>query len=90
MRTLGDAFSLILGAKSSAFRTDFYQVTGNKVMMNCSLDLTAGKIAPAIIYILGMWLSGTCDVTLNSPFDLQSKPKEYLMESLVFDPWLKF
>ena len=38
MRTLGDAFSLILGAKSRAFRTDFYQVTGNKVMMNCSLD----------------------------------------------------
>ena len=30
------------------------------------------------------------DVTLNSPFDLQSKPKEKLMESLVFDPWLKF
>ena len=38
MRTLGDAFSLILGAKSRGFRTDFYQVTGNKVMMNCSLD----------------------------------------------------
>ena len=38
MRTLGDAFSLILGAKSRAFRTDVYQVTGNKVMMNCSLD----------------------------------------------------
>ena len=38
MRTLGDAFFLILGAKSRAFRTDFYQVTGNKVMMNCSLD----------------------------------------------------
>ena len=38
MRTLGDAFSLILVAKSRAFRTDFYQVTGNKVMMNCSLD----------------------------------------------------
>ena len=32
MRTLGDAFSLILGAKSRAFRTDVYQVTGNKVM----------------------------------------------------------
>ena len=30
--------SLILGAKSRAFRTDVYQVTGNKVMMNCSLD----------------------------------------------------
>ena len=44
MCTLGDAVSLILGAKSSAFRTDFYQVTGNKVMMNCSLDLPAGKI----------------------------------------------
>lgn len=27
MRTLGDVFSLILGAKSRAFRTDFYQVT---------------------------------------------------------------
>ena len=38
MCTLGDAFSLILGAKSRAFRTDFYQVAGNKVMMNCSLD----------------------------------------------------
>ena len=38
MRALGDAFSLILGAKSRAFRTDVYQVTGNKVMMNCSLD----------------------------------------------------
>ena len=38
MRTLGDAFSLILGAKSRAFRTNVYQVTGNKVMMNCSLD----------------------------------------------------
>ena len=38
MRTLGDAFSLIWGAKSRAFRTDVYQVTGNKVMMNCSLD----------------------------------------------------
>ena len=34
----GHAFSLILGAKSRAFRTDVYQVTGNKVMMNCSLD----------------------------------------------------
>ena len=34
MRTFGDAFSLILGA----FRTDFYQVTGNKVMMNWSVD----------------------------------------------------
>ena len=38
MRTLRDAFSLILGAKARAFRTDFYQVTGNKVMMNYSLD----------------------------------------------------
>ena len=38
MRTLGDAFSLILGAKSREFRTDFYQVTGNKVMMNWSVD----------------------------------------------------
>ena len=38
MRTFGDAFSLILGAKSRAFRTDFYQVTGNKVMMNWSVD----------------------------------------------------
>ena len=28
----GDAFSLIWGAKSRAFRTDVYQVTGNKVM----------------------------------------------------------
>ena len=36
--TLGDAFSLILGAKSRAFRTEFYQVTGNKVMMNWSVD----------------------------------------------------
>ena len=25
-------------AKSRAFRTDFYQVTGNKVMMNWSVD----------------------------------------------------
>ena len=38
MHTLRDAFSLILGAKSRAFRTDFYQVTGNKVMMNWSVD----------------------------------------------------
>ena len=38
MHTLGDAFALILGAKSRAFRTDFYQVTGNKVMMNWSVD----------------------------------------------------
>ena len=38
MRTLGDAFSLILVAKSRAFMTDVYQGTGNKVMMNCSLD----------------------------------------------------
>ena len=38
MHTRGDAFSLILGAKSRAFRTDFYQVTGNKVMMNWSVD----------------------------------------------------
>ena len=36
--TLGDAFSLILGAKSRAFRTDLYQVTSNKVMMNWSVD----------------------------------------------------
>ena len=34
MHTLGDAFSLILGTKSRAFRTDFYQVTGNKELMN--------------------------------------------------------
>ena len=35
MQTLGDAFSLILGAKSRAFVTDFYQVTANnKVMIN--------------------------------------------------------
>ena len=27
MHTLGDAFSVILGAKSRAFRTEFYQVT---------------------------------------------------------------
>ena len=33
LHTLGDAFSLSLRAKSRAFRTDFYQVTGNKVMM---------------------------------------------------------
>ena len=38
MHTLGDAFSLILGAKSRAFRTDFYQVTSNKVMMNWGVD----------------------------------------------------
>ena len=38
IHTLGDAFSLILGAKSRAFRTDFYQVTSNKVMMNWSVD----------------------------------------------------
>ena len=38
MRTLGDAFSLILGAKSRTFKTDFYQVTGNNVMMNWSVD----------------------------------------------------
>ena len=38
MHTLGDAFCLILGAKSRAFRTDFYQVTSNKVMMNWSVD----------------------------------------------------
>ena len=38
MHTLGEAFSLILGAKSRAFRTDFYQVTGNKVMMNWTVD----------------------------------------------------
>ena len=33
MRTLGDAFSLILGAKSRAFRTDFYQVTGKCLLI---------------------------------------------------------
>jgi len=38
MHSLGDAISLILGAKSRAFRTDFYQVTGNKVVMNWSAD----------------------------------------------------
>ena len=38
MHTLGDAFALILGGKSRAFRTDFYQVTGYKVMMNWSVD----------------------------------------------------
>ena len=38
MHTLGEAFSLILGAKSRAFRTDFYQVTGNKVTMNWTVD----------------------------------------------------
>jgi len=38
MHTLEDAFSLILGAKSRAVRTDFYQVTCNKVMMNWSVD----------------------------------------------------
>ena len=38
MHTLRDAFSLILGAKLRVFRTDFYQVTGNKVMMNWSID----------------------------------------------------
>ena len=39
MQTLGDAFSLILGAKSRAFVTDFYQVTGNnKVMINWGVD----------------------------------------------------
>lgn len=39
MQTLGDAFSLILGAKSRAFVTDFYQVTANnKVMINWSVD----------------------------------------------------
>ena len=36
--SLGDAFSLILGAKSRAFRTDSYQVTGNKVMMAWSVE----------------------------------------------------
>ena len=39
MHTLGDAFSLILGAKSRAFSTDFYLVTGNKVMMNWTVDI---------------------------------------------------
>ena len=38
MYTLRDAFSLILGAKSRAFTTDFNEVTGNKVMMNWSVD----------------------------------------------------
>ena len=38
MHSPGDAFSLILGAKSRAFRTDFYQVTSNKVMMNWGVD----------------------------------------------------
>ena len=38
MHTLGDAFSLILPPKSRAFRTDFYQVTSNKVMMNWGVD----------------------------------------------------
>ena len=38
MHTLGDAFSLIWGAKSRAFRTDFYQVTSNKVVMNWGVD----------------------------------------------------
>ena len=45
MHTIGDAFSLIWwrgwgwgGAKSRAFRTDFYQVTSNKVMMNWDVD----------------------------------------------------
>ena len=32
MHTLGDAFSL-------AFSTDFYLVTGNKVMMNWTVDI---------------------------------------------------
>ena len=38
MYTLRDAFSLILGVKSRAFRTDFNEVTGNKGMMNWSVD----------------------------------------------------
>ena len=38
MHTLRDAFSLIWGAKSRAFRTDFYQVTSNRVMMNWGVD----------------------------------------------------
>ena len=38
MHTLGDAFSLILGTKSRAFRTNYYQVTSNKVMMTWSVD----------------------------------------------------
>ena len=38
MHTLGDAFSLIWGVKSRAFRTDFYQVTSNKVLMNWGVD----------------------------------------------------
>ena len=36
--TFGDAFSLILRAKSRVFRTDYDQVTGNKVMMNWGVD----------------------------------------------------
>ena len=31
MCTLGDAFSLILGAKSRAFRTDFYQLNSSPI-----------------------------------------------------------
>ena len=34
----GKCIFLVLGAKSRAFRTDFYQVTGNKVTMNWSVD----------------------------------------------------
>ena len=34
----GRCIFLVLGAKSRAFRTDFYQVTGNKVTMNWSVD----------------------------------------------------
>ena len=38
MHTLRETFTLILGAKSRAFRTDCYQLTGNKVTMNWSVD----------------------------------------------------
>ena len=34
----GRCIFLVLGAKSRAFRTDFYQVTGNEVTMNWSVD----------------------------------------------------
>ena len=34
----GKCIFLVLGAKSRVFRTDFYQVTGNKVTMNWSVD----------------------------------------------------
>ena len=38
MNTPRDAFSLILGTKSRAFRTDFHQVMIKKIMMNWSVD----------------------------------------------------